>query len=197
MKKRLTLFLYIAMAVLFVVQGVVHFAYDRITMPSQQTLDISEFEVLDMKQTGENTFVSVTNDPQFVLIDSTKYRIHTVKYTLAQPCSGAKCIYYANDRQPQFSGKNMIIAEENGTTTVEYILPMNKTNRIRLDVTGDLAQIIVVDEIIINFRPSFFRYFDIDTMTVAKFLVIPPILVSVIMYVVELFFHYIRKQETE
>lgn len=197
MKKRLTLFLYLAMVAAFLLQGVVHFVYDKATMPPQQTLDISEFEVLDMKQTGDNTYVSVTNDPQFVLVDSTKYEIHTVKYTLAQQCTGAKCIYYATAKQPQFSGKNMIIAEENGTTTVEYILPMCKSNRIRLDVTGDIAQQIIVEEIVINYQPSFLSYFDIDEMTVVKFLVIPPVLVSVIMFVVELFYHYIKKQDVE
>lgn len=195
MKKSITLLLYIVFVVFYLAEGAVHFAYDRITMPSQQTVDLSYFEVVDMKQIDEKTFVSVTNDPYFSLIDGDMFEIHTVKYTLGQPCSGAKGLYYTTAKQPMYSGKNMIIADDDGSGTVEYILPMGKNRRIRLDISGVLGETIAVQEIVINYRPAFIDYFVITAMDIAKFIALPPFIGSIILFIRDLFLKYVKKQE--
>ena len=68
MKKKITLFLYIAFVAVFLLEGVVHFAYDRIKMPPEEIIDYSNFEIVNMKQIDDNTFLSVTNDPYFEMI---------------------------------------------------------------------------------------------------------------------------------
>lgn len=196
MKKNITLLLYILFVVFYLGEGVVHFVYDKVTMPPQQTVDLSYFEIVDMKQIDETTFVSVTNDPYFSMIDGDDFKIHTVKYTLSQPCSGAKGLYYTTSKQPMYSGKNMIVADDDGSGTVEYILPMGENRRVRLDMSGVLGETIAVEEIVINFQPDFIEYFKLTAMDIAKFIAFPPVMASVLLFIRDLFLHYIKKQET-
>ena len=195
MKKSVTLLLYIVFIAGYLVCSTVHFAYDRITMPPQQSIGLENFEVMDMKQLDEKTFVSVSNDPYFSLIDGDMFEIHTVKYTLAQPVGGAKGLYYTTKKQPMYSGKNMIIAKDDGSGTVEYILPMGENRRVRLDICGELAQTITVEEIVINYRPAFTDYFRITAMGFVKFMVLPPFIASIILFIRDLFLHYVKKQD--
>lgn len=197
MKKRLLLLLYIAFVALFFAEGVVHFAYDRIVMPPQETIDYSNFETVDMRREGENTFVSVSNNPYFEMVDGDRYDIHTIKYTLKQPCTGTRGLYYTTSKQPMYSGRNMLIAKDNGTNTVEYILPMRDIRRVRLDVSGTVGEVIEVEEIVINYRPSFTDYFTVDEMDIAMFVFLPPVLAALLLYLVDLYRHYIKKEREQ
>ena len=198
MKKKITLLLYILFAVVFVLEGAVHFAYDRITMPPEEKLDFSNFEIVNMRQTGENSFIAVTNDPSFNMCDGDLYKMHTVRYTLGQATTGARSLYYTTEKMPQYSGKNAIIVKDNdGDNTFEFILPMEAIRRIRLDVSGTFGETIIVEEIVINYRPDFFDYYSIEIMDIAKFIVLPPVIASVIFFVVDLFRYYIKKEKEE
>ncbi|MBE6887687.1 MAG: hypothetical protein E7484_04605 [Ruminococcaceae bacterium] len=197
MKKKITLLLYILFVAAFLLEGVVHFAYDRITMPQEEEIDFSNFEIVNMKQTGEKTFVSVTNDPYFEMIDGDRYVMHTVKYILHGETSGARSLYYTTTKEPIYSGKNMIIAKDSGNYTFEFILPMEEIRRIRLDMSGAFNEVIDIDKIIINYRPEFTDYFSVDEMDVAKFIFMPPAIASVLFFVYDLFRYYIRKEKEE
>ena len=198
MKKKITLLLYILFAVVFAAEGAVHFAYDRITMPPEQQIDFSNFEIVNMRQLDENTFLSVSNDPYFEMIDGDMYKMHTVRYTLAQETSGARSLYYTTSKEPMYSGKNAIIVKDKEKdNTFEFILPMEEIRRIRLDVSGALGETIIVEELTINYRPDFMDYYSIEAMDIAKFLVIPPIFASIIFFVLDLYRYYIKKEKEE
>lgn len=197
MKKKITFLIYIAFILFFVGEGVVHFAYDRITMPPEEVIDYSNFELVNMRQVGENTFVSVTNDPYFEMIDGDRYVMHTVRYVLKQQTTGARGLYYTTSKQPMYSGQNMIIAKDDGSNIFSFILPMEEIRRVRLDMSGTLGETIDVEQIIINYRPDFIEYFTIDAMKAAKFIFLPPIIASVIFFAFDLFRHYIRKEKED
>ena len=198
MKKKITLLLYILFAVVFAVEGVVHFAYDRITMPPEETIDFSNFDIVNMRQLDDNTFLSVSNDPYFEMIDGDMYKMHTVRYTLAQETTGARSLYYTTSKEPMYSGKNAIIVKDKeGDNSFEFILPMEQIRRIRLDISGSVGETITVEEIVINYRPDFVDYYSVEAMNIAKFIVLPPVIASIIFYIMDLFRYYIKKEEEE
>lgn len=197
MKKKITLLIYILFVAVFLAEGVVHFAYDRITMPPEEEIDFSNFEIINMKQTGEKTFVSVTNDPYFEMIDGDRYVMHTVKYILHSETSGARSLYYTTTKEPMYSGKNMIIAKDKGDNIFEFVLPMEEIRRVRLDMSGAFNEVIDIDKIIINYRPDFIDYFSITEMDVAKFIFMPPVIASVLFFIWDLFRYYIRKEKED
>ena len=198
MKKKITLLLYILFAVVFAVEGVVHFAYDRITMPPEETIDFSNFDIVNMRQLDDNTFLSVSNDPYFEMIDGDMYKMHTVRYTLAQETTGARSLYYTTSKEPMYSGKNAIIVKDKeGDNSFEFILPMEQIRRIRLDISGSVGETITVEEIVINYRPDFVDYYSVEAMNIAKFIVLPPVIASIIFYIMDLFRYYIKKEKEE
>lgn len=197
MKKKITLFLYIAFVVAFFLEGVVHFAYDRIKMPPEEIIDYSNFEIVNMKQIDDNTFLSVTNDPYFEMIDGDRYKMYTVKYILKQDTTGSRSLYYTTSKEPMYSGKNMIVAKNSGDNVFEFILPMEEIRRIRLDMSGTFNEIIAVDKIIINYRPDFTDYFSVAAMDIAKFIFLPPIISSIILYIMDLFRYYVKKERED
>ena len=198
MKKKVTLLIYILFAVVFLAEGVVHFAYDRFTMPPEQQIGFENFNIINMKQINENTFISVTNDPYFEMIDGDMYKMHTVRYKLAQSTSGARSLYYTTSKEPMYSGRNAIIVKDKeGDNTFEFILPMEQIRRIRLDISGEAVETITVEEITINYRPDFMDYYSIEAMDIAKFLFIPPVIASVIFFIVDLYRYYIKKEKEE
>lgn len=198
MKKKITLLLYVLLVVFFVAEGAVHFVYDRITMPPEQQIDFSNFETVNMRQIGENTFLSVSNDPYFEMIDGDRYEMHTVRYKLAQPTSGARSLYYTTSKELMYSGKNAIIVKDKEKDNIfEFILPMEEIRRIRLDISGAVGETITVEELVINYRPDFMDYYSIEAIDVAKFIVIPPILASVIFFIMDLYRYYIKKEKEE
>lgn len=197
MKKKITLFLYFAFVAVFLLEGVVHFAYDRITMPPEQQIDYSNFEIINMKKLDDNTFLSVTNDPYFEMIDGDRYKVHTVKYILKQPTTGARSLYYTTSKQPMYSGKNMIVVEDDGSNIFEFVLPLRQIRRIRMDMSGTFNEIIAVDKIIINYRPDFIDYYSLSAMKIAKFIFLPPVISAVIFFVMDLFRYYIKKEKEE
>ena len=46
MKKKITLLLYVIYLAAFLLEGVVHFTYDRIKMPEEQVIDFSNFNIV-------------------------------------------------------------------------------------------------------------------------------------------------------
>lgn len=194
MKKKITLFLYIAFVVAFLLEGAVHFVYDRIKMPPEEIIDYSNFEIVNMKQIDENTFLSVTNDPYFEMIDGDRYKMHTVKYILKQDTTGSRSLYYTTSKEPMYSGKNMIVAKDSEDNVFEFVLPMRQIRRIRLDMSGTFNEIIAVESIIINYRPDFADYFSVTAMDVAKFIFLPPVVSAVILYLMDLFRYYVKKE---
>ena len=198
MKKKITLLLYVLFVVVFAVEGVVHFAYDRITMPPEEVIDFSNFDIVNMRQLNDNTFLTVSNDPYFEMIDGDIYKMHTVRYTLAQETTGARSLYYTTSKEPMYSGKNAIIVKDKeGDNTFEFILPMEQIRRIRLDISGAISETVTVEEIVINYRPDFVDYYSIEAMDVAKFIVLPPVIASVIFFIMDLFRYYIKKEREE
>ena len=197
MKKKITLFLYIAFAVMFLLEGVVHFGYDRITMPPEQEIGFSDFDIVNMKQLDETTFLSVTNDPYFEMTNGDRYRMHTVKYVLREGTTGARSLYYTTTKEPLYSGKNMIVVDDNGDNVFEFILPMEQVRRIRLDMSGTFNEIIAVESIVINYRPGFTDYFSLTAMDLAKFIFLPPVICAVIFFAMDLFRYYVKKEKEE
>ena len=198
MKKKITLLLYILFAVVFAVEGVVHFAYDRVTMPPEEQIDFSNFEIVNMRQTGENTFVSVSNDPYFKMISGDIYDMHTVRYKLGKATTGARSLYYTTSKELMYSGKNAIIVKDKEEDNIfEFILPMKDIKRIRLDVSGAVGEEIIIEELTINYRPEFIEYYKIEAMDIAKFIVLPPVIASVIFFIMDLFRYYIKKEKEE
>ena len=194
MKKKITLFLYIAFVAVFLLEGAVHFAYDRIKMPPEETIDYSNFEIVNMKQIDDNTFLSVTNDPYFEMIDGDRYKMHTVKYILKQDTTGSRSLYYTTSKEPMYSGKNMIVAKDSGDNVFEFILPMRQIRRVRLDMSGSFNEVIAVESIVINYRPDFADYFSVTAMDIAKLIFLPPVVSAVILYLVDLFRYYVKKE---
>jgi len=194
MKKKITLFLYIAFVAVFLLEGAVHFAYDRIKMPPEETIDYSNFELVNMKQIDDNTFLSVTNDPYFEMIDGDRYKMHTVKYILKQDTTGSRSLYYTTSKEPMYSGKNMIVAKDSGDNVFEFILPMRQIRRVRLDMSGSFNEVIAVESIVINYRPDFADYFSVTAMDIAKLIFLPPVVSAVILYLVDLFRYYVKKE---
>ena len=194
MKKKITLFLYIAFVAVFLLEGAVHFAYDRIKMPPEETIDYSNFELVNMKQIDDNTFLSVTNDPYFEMIDGDRYKMHTVKYILKQDTTGSRSLYYTTSKEPMYSGKNMIVAKDSGDNVFEFILPMRQIRRVRLDMSGSFNEVIAVESIVINYRPDFADYFSVTAMDIAKLIFLTPVVSAVILYLVDLFRYYVKKE---
>jgi len=194
MKKKITLFLYIAFVAVFLLEGAGHFAYDRIKMPPEETIDYSNFELVNMKQIDDNTFLSVTNDPYFEMIDGDRYKMHTVKYILKQDTTGSRSLYYTTSKEPMYSGKNMIVAKDSGDNVFEFILPMRQIRRVRLDMSGSFNEVIAVESIVINYRPDFADYFSVTAMDIAKLIFLPPVVSAVILYLVDLFRYYVKKE---
>ena len=197
MKKKITLLLYVIYLVAFLLEGVVHFTYDRIKMPEEQVIDFSNFNIVNMRQLDEKTFLSVTNDPYFEMIDGDAYKMYTVRYILGEDTTGARSLYYTTSKEPMYSGKNMIVAKDNGDNVFDFIMPMEEIRRIRLDISGTVNETIVIEKIVINYRPDFWDYYSVSAMDIVKFMVLPLIVASVIFFIMDLFRFYVKKEKEE
>ncbi len=194
MRKYLLPMLYTIFIIFYLISGIFNFVYDRVKMPEEQKLDISQFYAENMKQIDEKTFVAITNDPQFIFLNNENIDIHTIKYTLKQGGTGSKALYYITQKDNVWSARKMLLPKAKEQREVKYILPKNNIKSIRLDVSGTFVEIIEFDEIIINYRPKFIEYFSVTYMQIAKFIVIPLIISSVILYFYDLYEHYFKKQ---
>lgn len=190
MKLKITAVIYIITIALFIGADTFRFAYNFFTMPQEQVLDISWFEQADLKQTGENTFLSVTNNPRLILHEYAGFDVRTIKYTLSKGGTGIRTLYYTTESQPEFSGKNGVLPQYNAENEIRYILPESNVQKVRLDIGGTFAEEFVIDEIVINYRPSYFEYISLTAMDIFKIIVVPLILSSVIFYIFDLFEHY-------
>lgn len=193
MKNKLIPLIYAVCFAVYILCGLFKFVGNSVFFKGEIDLPINEIEMDNLQEIGENTFVALTNDPQFIInIRGDAIRPRTIKYTLTQGGTGEKALYYKTEKQNDFSAKRCIIPPDRSKKTVEYILPFKNINCIRLDISGTAGEIIELEKVTLNFRPSFFSYFDFSTMAMAKLLVIPLLLASVIKYLYEMWGFYIK-----
>ncbi len=191
MRKYLLPLIYVVFAVFYLISGVFNFAYDRIKMPEEQKIEVSQLYAENMKQIDDNTFVATTNDPQFIFISNVE--IHTLKYTLKQGGTGSKALYYKNAKDIDWSPNKILLPKAKEIKNVKYIIPENNVTSVRLDISGTFTEIIEIEEIVINYRPKFVEYFYISSMDFAKFIVIPIVISSILLYFFDLYEHYFKK----
>lgn len=179
----------------YLIFGLFNFAYNLITIKEEINIPLSSVATENLKQIDENTFISVTNDPQLIIdIDLEKLDARTIKYTLSQGGTGEKALYYQTDKLSEYSGKRCIMPKGKQSQEVEYILPNKNISRIRLDISGTGGETIKVESITVNYKPHFIEYFNLSPMTIARLLILPLLIGSVLGYIIEMYEFYIKKQ---
>ncbi|MEG0019970.1 MAG: hypothetical protein RR728_05430 [Oscillospiraceae bacterium] len=195
MKKKLLPLAYIAYITVFSLLGCANFAIDKISVKEEIVLPIQEIKKENLKQLDDNLFIAVTNDPQLIIsIDPEQTKLRTIGYTLKQGGTGEKSMYYQRGSQTEFSEKRCVIPRDNSGKTVRYALGVKGVTKIRLDICGTAGEMIEIDSVTLNLEPKISDYFFITPMKIAKFLVLPLIFSAVLLYILELYEFYIKKQ---
>lgn len=175
---------------MFIALGVVHFSLDKFENLPEKKLSAQDFDAINLVQTGDNSFVSTSNDPQ--LIYSSAQPIRSITYTLKKGGNGAVAVYYIDDNG-DFSAKKCVLPSFKRGNYLEFILPHKDIYKVRIDISGVKDEHIEWEKFTVNTNVVLDNYFNITTMDIAKFLFLPIFAASIIIILKEIFSFYTKK----
>ncbi|MDL2252541.1 hypothetical protein LJC49_00505 [Ruminococcaceae bacterium OttesenSCG-928-I18] len=163
-KKHPSLFLLFACYVLCllaaVLVGLGQFAYNRVLYQNGtlETVRLTAADfTLQQMEPMEGGFLTTGGDPQMILTD-TERRVDTVRTKMryrTEPL--VETAFYAKPGEP-YSVRRMVYAQQRGQDRV-YELPAGGRQGLRIDPDSAAGNLLWVDEVILNERRPFYRFF--------------------------------------
>ncbi len=182
-KKHALIIMYAVTILLYILLSFGNFIYDKITMPSAQELTLQDFELYNLEITGENTLTATGSDPQMIL-HNTNGNIRSVYYELETNAKGIACAYYTYNVEQDFSNRQRLLPEFGQTKTALYTFPHSGVAKIRLDIGSIAGDVYTFKQLTLNESIPFLNYFKLTNTQVICLLIMPVLIYSVIMYVV-------------
>ncbi|MBP8855203.1 MAG: hypothetical protein KBG54_01725 [Oscillospiraceae bacterium] len=151
----------------------------------EYTLDTLTLQ--DFTQTGENTAVTTSVDPQLLINDfNARGTMLRVDMQFDQ-FPGEVSLYYTRGEE-EFSLEQRLWAKQKNDGVYEFILPRGKISRLRIDPSNFINVTMQINSFTVNPQRSFGSYFAYSGETLFNLAVWPPLAAAALAFFYTAFF---------
>lgn len=182
--RRLLAVCYGALAALWLLWCVGCFAADRLAGTQPQALTLADFDLVDLRQTGDSTVVAVSADPQMIL-KTLPGRAVSLSFTATYTRGPGAVELYTARAGADFSLRGRHWPVRSGDSWF-CALPRFGVGRLRLDPSTAAGTTITFSDLTLNARRGFLSYFAVSRTQVFWFAVLPAFAAAALRWLAEL-----------